>query len=285
MNLVLLLVFAIAVLSPRCSFYITSRNTYTSILVITVALLSDYLWFTNNLLLLCGDVELNPELNQNTAKKLSICRWNFNSIAAHNFAKLVLLKAFNSIHKFDIICLSETYLDSSILHNDSNLEIPGYNLVRSDHPSNKKRGGVCIYHKSYLPLIIIDITYLNQCVRFELMVGDTLCHFIGLYRSPSQSQDQFESFKESLELNFESAVQNNTYLVVLLGDFNAKLSKWCKNDITASEGKVIENISSQFALHKVINEPTHISETSSSCIDMMFTSQPNLITESGVHPS
>ena len=157
--------------------------------------------------------------------------------------------------------------------------------MRSDHPSNKKRGGVCIYHKSYLPLIIIDINYLNQCVRFELMVGDTLCHFIGLYRSPSQSQDQFESFKESLELNFESAVQNNTYLVVLLSDFNAKLSKWCKNDITASEGKVIENISSQFALHKVINEPTHILETSSSCIDMMFTSQPNLITESGVHPS
>ena len=166
MNLVLFLVFAIAVLSPRCSFYITSRNTYTSILVITVALLSDYLWFTNNLLLLCGDVELNPELNQNTAKELSICRWNFNSIAAHKFAKLVLLKAFNSIHKFDIICLSETYLDSSILHNDSNLEIPGYNSVRSDDPSNKKRGVVCIYYKSYLPLRIIDINYSNECVRF-----------------------------------------------------------------------------------------------------------------------
>ena len=105
MNLVLFLVFAIAVLSPRCSFYITSRNTYTSILVITVALLFDY---PCNLLSLCGDVDLNPGPNQNTAKKLSIWHWNLNSIAAHNFAKLVLLKAFNSIHKFDIICLSET---------------------------------------------------------------------------------------------------------------------------------------------------------------------------------
>ena len=35
------------------------------------------------------------------------------------------------------MCLSETYLDSNILPDDSNLEIPGYNLVRSDHPSNK----------------------------------------------------------------------------------------------------------------------------------------------------
>ena len=121
MNLVLFLLFVIAVFAPRCSFYITLRNTYTTILVITVALLFDYLWFTCNLLLLCGDVELNPRSNQNTAQKLLICHWNLNSIAAHNFAKLALLKAYNSIPMFDIISLSETYLDSSILHDDSNL--------------------------------------------------------------------------------------------------------------------------------------------------------------------
>ena len=80
-------------------------------------------------------------------------------------------------------------------------------------------------------------------------------------------------------------MQNNPFLVVLLGDFNAKPSNWCKNDITRNEGKVIENISSQFALHQVINKPTHILEISSSCIDLIFTSQPNLKTESGVHPS
>ena len=67
--------------------------------------------------------------------------------------------------------------------------------MRSDHPSNKTCGGViCI-----LSLGIIDINYLNECVRFELMVGDKLCNFIALNRSPSQSQDQFESFKENLD--------------------------------------------------------------------------------------
>ena len=35
----------------------------------------------------------------------------------------------------------------------------------------------------------------------------------------------------------------------------------------------------------MINEPAHILESSSSCIDLIFTSQPNLITESGFHPS
>ena len=131
MNLVLFLVFVI-VLSPRRSFHITPINAGTSMLVITVALIFDYLCFKCNLLLLCGDVELNPGPKQNTAKNFSIWHWNLNSIAAHNFAKLVLLKAYNSIHKFDIICLSEAYLDSNILPDDSNLEFPGYNLVRSD---------------------------------------------------------------------------------------------------------------------------------------------------------
>ena len=134
------------------SFHITPINTGTSMLVTTAALIFDYLCFKYNLLLPCGDVELNPGTKQNAVKKFTIYHWNLNSIAAHNFAKLVLLKAYSSVHKFDIICLSETYLDSNILPDDSNLEIPVYNLVRSDHPSNKKRGGVCIYYKSYLPL-------------------------------------------------------------------------------------------------------------------------------------
>ena len=210
-NLVLFIVFVI-VLSPRRSFHITLSKTCTSMLVITIVLIFDYLWFKCNLLLLCADVELNPGPKQNAATKFSICQWNLNSIDPHNFVKLVLLKAYNSIHKFDIICLSETYLDSNILPNGSNLEIPSYNLVRSDHPPNRKRRGVCIYYRSYLPLRIIDTNYLNECMRFELMAGDKLCNFIALYRFPSHSQDLLESFKENLELNLESAVQNNPFL-------------------------------------------------------------------------
>ena len=41
---------------------------------------------------------------------LSIWHWNLNSISAHNYAKIYLLKAYIAIHKFDIICMSETYV-------------------------------------------------------------------------------------------------------------------------------------------------------------------------------
>ena len=37
------------------------------------------------------------------------------------------------------------------------MPIPEYDLVRSDHPCNNKRGGVPIYYKSFLPLKLIDI--------------------------------------------------------------------------------------------------------------------------------
>ena len=80
-------------------------------LVTNVALLLDYLWFKYSLLLLFGDVDLNPEPKQNTARKFSIYYWNLNSIAAHNFVKMVLLKAYNLIYKFDITCLWKRYLD------------------------------------------------------------------------------------------------------------------------------------------------------------------------------
>ena len=38
-------------------------------------------------------------------------------------------------------------------------------------------------------------------------------------------------------------------------------------------------------MKQVITEPTHILENSSSCIDLIFSYQPNIITYSGVHPT
>ena len=92
-------------------------------------------------LLLChGDIEINPGPKKLKKNSLSVCHWNLNSLSAHNFSKLTQLKAYISIYKHDFICLSETYLDSSIP--DSLLEIDGYNLIRSDHPNDIKRGWI-----------------------------------------------------------------------------------------------------------------------------------------------
>ena len=90
--------------------------------------------------MLNGDVEINPGPLSNCKEYFSICLWNLNSISAHGYSKLFLLKAYVILHKFDIICLPETYLDSIIPIDDNKLQIPGYTLIRSDHPSNTKHG-------------------------------------------------------------------------------------------------------------------------------------------------
>ena len=123
-----------------------------------------------DLLMLNGDIESNPGSRPNSGQSFSICHWNLNSILAHNFSKISLLKAYNAIHTYDIICLSETYLNHDILSDNDNLKIQGYELIGVDHPSNQKRGGICIYHKNFLPIKVSNVSCLKECLNFSLSV-------------------------------------------------------------------------------------------------------------------
>ena len=67
-------------------------------------------WFYSLLLLLSGDFKLNPGPKRNYSNAFFIFHWNLNSIYARNYAKVFPLQAYIAIHKFDIICISETYL-------------------------------------------------------------------------------------------------------------------------------------------------------------------------------
>ena len=68
------------------------------------------------------------------------------------------------------LCLSETFLINSFIQNNGNrIKIDGYNLIRLDHPSVFKKGGVCIYYKEYIPLIKRDdICTLDNCLVTEI---------------------------------------------------------------------------------------------------------------------
>ena len=72
-----------------------------------------YLLYHNRLIRLSGDIELNPGPKPSYFKYFSMCRWNLNSLTSHDFFKKVkVLTAYNVIHKFDIICISESYLNT-----------------------------------------------------------------------------------------------------------------------------------------------------------------------------
>ena len=64
-------------------------------------------------------------------------------------------------------------------------------MYRADHPSGNRRGGVCIYYKESLPIKMLIINYLQECIFFDLKIGSKLCTIVSLYRPPSQSADEF----------------------------------------------------------------------------------------------
>ena len=46
------------------------------------------------------------------------------------------------------------------------------NFIKGDHPSNYKRGGVCIYYKK--PLKLYNINYLYECICFDVAISNKL---------------------------------------------------------------------------------------------------------------
>ena len=77
-----------------------------------------------------------------------------------------------------------------------------------------------------------------------------------------------------LDQRLSNMISQNPILLKL-DDFNARNSSWWKNDYITSDGIEIH-------LH-VISDPTHVFQTSSSCIDLKKI--PNFEIGSGVHPS
>ena len=225
-------------------------------------ILIDNLYHIFYLIKVSGDIEKNPGPKLNSSQKISICHWNLTSIAAHNFVKVSLLIAYNSIHKYDVICLPETYLDSSTVLGDDSLEIPGYNLVRFDHSSNTKRGGVSVYYKSHLPLKILNMKHLQECLNIEFSIGKKICRLISLFGSPKRIQEEFNTFLDNLESNLETVSLFNPFLTILIGDFNAKCANWYSKDNSTTEGSKLRLLTSQFGLNQIIDEPTHITKSS-----------------------
>ena len=242
----------------RAKFRINYPHLNTILYFSITLIFVNHFWLYNIFTKLCGDVEENrgPKLSSNQI--FSIFHWNLKSVFAHNHTKLSLLRVYLSAHKFDVIFLSETYLDFDTSHENANLEIVDYTLIRAYHPSNIKRGGACLYYRHALSFRLLNIQPLEKCIHFEIPFAGKVSNLMSLYHSPSQSHDVFETFADNLELNLDTIANKNPYLTIILGAFNAKSSNWYKHDKTTYEGSKIEAITSQFGLKQLIQESAHI---------------------------
>ena len=181
-----------------------------NILMLLSALLPDgpyletlFLLFIVSLLVTCGDIEPNPgpvtcNLNNVDSDCTSSTSSHFNSLLESALCTIVhlnvrsLLTSIDQLslefNEFDIIALSETFLDDSITNSD--IDITGYSEpFRMDR--NRHGGGVCIYVKSTL--------HAERCYEFEddrmeciwlkIRTFNKAFYFACVYRPPNSNND------------------------------------------------------------------------------------------------
>ena len=166
---------------------------------------------------------MHPNLGP-LSTSFKFCHWNLNSILANNSIKLSLIEAYDSIHKFDLVALSETYLNSSVNNEDISLGGFSRDIFRNDHPTNAKRGGVCLYYKENVSIKHrTDLQILDECVVAEITSQRKKVFFVVLYWSPNQTVQQFNDFLDGVESMICKIKALKPHCLIITGDLTVDL--------------------------------------------------------------
>ena len=121
-----------------------------------------------------------------------------------------LLQGYISSNKVEILHLSKTFLNLYILCDDSNLQLLGFDLIELVTHLTQKEGEFAFnFRISHL----INIHYLNECITFEIKLGDKICKFLSLHMSPNQSEDGFKNFCNNFELTLDVVSAINPFFI------------------------------------------------------------------------
>ena len=131
--------------------------------------------------------------------------------------------------------------------------------------------------KGHFHICISLLSTLELNIKNKLRITAAFC------KSPSQSRSEFTNFITCLELTLQTIASKYPFLSLVLSNFNTKNKVWFEQENTTTERNVIHDLMTQYVLTQIIHEPIHLLDCSSSCNDIIFTSQDKLITKSGAH--
>ena len=113
-----------------------------------------------------GPIHRGPQFQNNYFNFMS---WNLNSITKDNFQRVSLIEAHNSLFNYDLISICETSLNDSV-------ELPEpllneYTFVPANNPANKRHGGVGLFYKNSLPVVVRNDLSFDESIVVELKFG------------------------------------------------------------------------------------------------------------------
>ena len=184
--------------------------------------------------------------------------------------------------KPDILCLTETWMDSS--NPKQTLETKDYKVLRKDRTEGFKQlygksngGGLVIIHKRNQKIKVKNLAEEDDEALW-IQVESSNPFMLGLiYRASYTNMLRPEEGQTSLGKMLEKA-SLITQNIITIGDFNCDTSASAKSD----ETKQLEDLHEIHNLHQQITAPTRITEESKSTIDHIWTNpQNNLVKATG----
>ena len=232
--------------------------------------------------MLASDIHPNPGQFDNSLK---FCHWNLNGVCARDKIKITLLEAYNSIFHYDLM-LSETYLNKTVKNEEIIINGFSTEMFRSDHPGGDKQGRVCVYFKEDLPVKRRnDLEILQETVICEISLGRKKVFFVALYRSPNQSNEDFEEFYHKLQDNLDQIKELKPHCTILKGDFNCRTKQFWPGDTDSPKGIALDELIESNNMTQLIDQPTNLESRGISCVDLIIPDQPNLFIDYGIHSS
>ena len=200
----------------------------------------------------------------------NIAHLNVRSLEKHIDEIKILIRK----HDFDILCLTETWLHGLV--SDSSITIEGYRHYRRDR-IGKKGGGEIIYIKESIKSRKVDdlSNFPIESIWVEVMVKGIGWVLVScMYREPKANIAYYESMLD----NIESAISKNENIVIL-GDlnFDYKLDETLENN-------PVYYIEKLYLLQQLITEPTRVTVNTSTTLDVILTSIPELHSKQAVLP-
>lgn len=173
---------------------------------------------------------------------------------------------------YDITGISETWLNDSIP--DSAVRIPGYKIIRKDrcNDSNSitnRGGGVAFYIKEIYKFRILQTVNSSNIEQLWISLkinGKNLCMGT-LYRPPTKNINDVLS---ELESGFTSFIPCFD-CIICGGDLNV--------DIIGNRGDCVrlKSFLNMYNLAQIITDPTRVTATSSTLIDLIITSRQEFV--------
>ena len=175
-----------------------------------------------------------------------------------------------------MIAIGETWLTDKV--SDADLTIAGYHIPFYKH-RGARGGGVMLYIKEHIGAIHrVDLERHDTEILWAEVTLQSKKVFVGVgYRPPGMTSLQIDDFLTSLDNQIEAVMRENPDTLLLLGDFNDRCVHWEDRHTDSEMGLKFYDFIKDRNLFQLVDEPTRITDTTDSLLDLIITDSPGYI--------